>query len=77
MVVAVYGQEARREPDIEIFYLAFDGEIEYRYVLDKKACNCFFQINSKGNKSVSITQVSCDKLNRIYSFKESYAKCFN
>jgi|JI10StandDraft_1071094.scaffolds.fasta_scaffold466370_2 hypothetical protein len=75
--LSIYGQAKPMEPEIETFYLESDGEIAYRYVLDKKICNCFFQIEHKKSKSISITQVSCEKLNRFYTFKESYSKCLN
>lgn len=73
--ISIYGQSMKMEPEIETFYLESDSEIAYRYVLDKKICNCFFQIEHKKTKSISITQVSCEKLNRFYTFKESYSKC--
>lgn len=73
--LSIYGQAKQTEPDIETFYLESDGEIAYRYVLDKKICNCFFQIEHRNSKSISITQVSCEKLNRFYTFKENYMKC--
>ena len=72
--ISIYAQA--RESEILTFNVyQNEGDVSYTYLLDKRLCNCFFQAENKTSKSISITQVSCEKLSRFYNFKESYSKC--